>query len=400
MNLLVIGNGFDLAHGLPTRYSDFLDFMVLCIDKYCPNWQNIGWQSEENHYKVEKYAINEILTYLKSNHNLPVEDALNSCDIELLKKGLMIDTSESFIHNQFLRYFICIYAYKKQLSDKFNWIDIEDEIENLLLNIFSIDNLKSSKEFSLSVDVPIIINDEYKFEPFYFIELSDKIRKQKNLPEEKLKTEIFYILFHNLEQFDYLLQFYLRLVQDNFLKNPKSIFNINTGSENAKKIDKILSFNYTNNSKIYINRKSNEKYYPVHFINGNLKAESKIILGIENPNKENTEQFCDNNINLFFKNVQRVLYDMFYKYTHWVDGRIKNLYIIGHSLAFSDKYILLDVIEQSERVTIYYYDEVDRQDKITNLYKLLGDEKFSRYVNNAKSRPYISLKNQDEIKLD
>lgn len=26
MNLLVIGNGFDLAHGLPTEYRDYLNF--------------------------------------------------------------------------------------------------------------------------------------------------------------------------------------------------------------------------------------------------------------------------------------------------------------------------------------------------------------------------------------
>ena len=26
MNILVIGNGFDLAHGLPTSYKDFLEF--------------------------------------------------------------------------------------------------------------------------------------------------------------------------------------------------------------------------------------------------------------------------------------------------------------------------------------------------------------------------------------
>ena len=26
MNILVIGNGFDLAHGLPTGYPDFLEF--------------------------------------------------------------------------------------------------------------------------------------------------------------------------------------------------------------------------------------------------------------------------------------------------------------------------------------------------------------------------------------
>lgn len=27
MNLLIIGNGFDLAHKLPTTYSDVLDFL-------------------------------------------------------------------------------------------------------------------------------------------------------------------------------------------------------------------------------------------------------------------------------------------------------------------------------------------------------------------------------------
>lgn len=34
MNTLVVGNGFDLAHGLPTRYSDFLDYVTLYIMKY------------------------------------------------------------------------------------------------------------------------------------------------------------------------------------------------------------------------------------------------------------------------------------------------------------------------------------------------------------------------------
>ena len=27
MNIIIIGNGFDLAHGLPTKYNDFLKFI-------------------------------------------------------------------------------------------------------------------------------------------------------------------------------------------------------------------------------------------------------------------------------------------------------------------------------------------------------------------------------------
>ena len=31
MNILIIGNGFDLAHGLPTKYTDFLVFCKMIL---------------------------------------------------------------------------------------------------------------------------------------------------------------------------------------------------------------------------------------------------------------------------------------------------------------------------------------------------------------------------------
>ena len=34
MNLLIVGNGFDLAHGLPTSYTDFLKFVNEANDYY------------------------------------------------------------------------------------------------------------------------------------------------------------------------------------------------------------------------------------------------------------------------------------------------------------------------------------------------------------------------------
>ena len=34
MNILVIGNGFDLEHELPTKYEEFLEFAYLEISKY------------------------------------------------------------------------------------------------------------------------------------------------------------------------------------------------------------------------------------------------------------------------------------------------------------------------------------------------------------------------------
>ena len=34
MNILVLGNGFDLALGLPTKYTDFLEFVKI-VTRYC-----------------------------------------------------------------------------------------------------------------------------------------------------------------------------------------------------------------------------------------------------------------------------------------------------------------------------------------------------------------------------
>lgn len=35
MNILIIGNGFDIAHGLPTRYKDFLGIMNRVLRTFC-----------------------------------------------------------------------------------------------------------------------------------------------------------------------------------------------------------------------------------------------------------------------------------------------------------------------------------------------------------------------------
>lgn len=40
MNILVIGNGFDLAHNLPTKYGDFLNFIALLGEEHIKDYTN------------------------------------------------------------------------------------------------------------------------------------------------------------------------------------------------------------------------------------------------------------------------------------------------------------------------------------------------------------------------
>ena len=99
---------------------------------------------------------------------------------------------------------------------------------------------------------------------------------------------------------------------------------------------------------------------------------------MENPSLDKINDFCNDSVNLFFKNVQRILYNYGYIYSTWLyenanspdrtvlfNGDVingVNVYIIGHSLAISDKYILTDIIMNADRVNIYYYNEQDKQD--------------------------------------
>ena len=47
MNILVIGNGFDLAHGLPTSYKEFLKFVLESADM-CSRFQKNGLGDKES----------------------------------------------------------------------------------------------------------------------------------------------------------------------------------------------------------------------------------------------------------------------------------------------------------------------------------------------------------------
>ena len=42
MNVLIIGNGFDLARGLPTGYNDYLDFSKMVKRIYTNDKQKIA----------------------------------------------------------------------------------------------------------------------------------------------------------------------------------------------------------------------------------------------------------------------------------------------------------------------------------------------------------------------
>lgn len=93
MNILLLGNGFDVAHGLPTRYQDFLVFLsnyrsFLEGKAYDPIYKDFFNNYFEDKYKRE----------------------LNSCVVD----------------NKLIDYFLRIYE-DRVAAGKVGWIDFENE---------------------------------------------------------------------------------------------------------------------------------------------------------------------------------------------------------------------------------------------------------------------------------
>jgi hypothetical protein len=126
--LVIIGNGFDLAHGLPTRYKDF-------IDDY---WSSI---KSSEHNEMVKFNFN---TGIKFDSNNNFNDLANN--LIRLEPNAQIRNHEVFIQKQFgapnvdNREQIIIYK-----NDFFkiinyyslnNWVDIENLYYELLKDVF------------------------------------------------------------------------------------------------------------------------------------------------------------------------------------------------------------------------------------------------------------------------
>lgn len=109
MDILIVGNGFDLAHGLKTSYKDFLE--------YC---------EEQNSKRI----------------------------IGLINYGT------SFIDNIWLRHFI---TKKQELGN--TWIDLEQEIYNVIQVVNNIINDMSDG------NINVIFPMEFSFQKIFFISI-------------------------------------------------------------------------------------------------------------------------------------------------------------------------------------------------------------------------------------
>lgn len=417
--ILITGNGFDLYHHLPTKYSEFIQVMMK-IEKI----------EEKVNYFFEDFFkdlnYDEILQRFFKIKNLTFDNN----DILFIKNSL--------INNVWFQYF------KDELSLE-SWIDFESKIEKVI---------KSTITFIKKVRLEILKNPK-QYLPNYFSSIIDNnIEIIKILEKLKLVTlstsdsgkltikiskefltckydyyididedKILSYLKDQLDDFKYIFNYYFDLFINSFLENSKFLEYENY----LKNIDYYFTFNYTDTyKKLYKNLRIKENIFHVHgkcFLEkGNLlplKINS-IVLGFGD-----IDDTLDNKKFYFpfTKYYQKLNNNTDYRFIkEIVDEKNDDswyLYIWGHSLDISDKDYIDEIFEfllkkeynpsYENKCFIIYHDEKSKSNMLLNLLNIRGrndvelcmrnnklkfisadDETLNKYFNLKEKRPVIN----------
>lgn len=359
MNILLLGNGYDLYHNLPTKYINFLHTMKFLKDnlnQYCdaPIGKLFSDMKSSDNCK-DKEISNAYSSYADIYDSIKFEDE----DLEFIKNN---------IDNCWLNYFLSF------LNKDVGWIDFEKEISiviNSFREFFKIS--ERSRTFSYVVKrFDFLFNNN--------MDLREKYKKEFPIGSNKKINDIDkvdLVLFKKLVEFSNLLKIYLKY----FVDKPSEKLAIRNKLKEHPYIefhsDYVINFNYTNTFEI-LNKSINKNVYHIH---GNVNE--NIVLGL-NPDEFDETEKSNNNFIRFKKYYQRTIYRTDLDYLNWLKEQKQDsqdyisLLVMGHSLDVTDKDILEQIFSLANDITILYYNDNTLDSQILNLIKVFGKSEFDK----------------------
>lgn len=299
--ILILGNGFDLAHGLPTKYSHFLNFCqrverIWSFGATTGGQMSAGFKSACIDNWETDAAIKDAIVAAFNNRkikNIPTErmHEVTSGNTELSEIHTLLED------NVWYEYFTELY--KANCMKGENWIDFESEIRFIIKEIdqrsLSLTNLWEdvSKEFYAQSTEPRlkVFKGNLKFDKY-------KQRKQLDANHKITIKDFREKTFEDLEHLTRALELYLAAFVEK-IPISKSIPEISNLSP-----DYVISFNYTDTyQRVY----KKAKVYHIHGkADANHSAEdNNMVLGIDEY-WTGSEQDERTNFTIFKKFAQRI----------------------------------------------------------------------------------------------
>lgn len=385
MNIFLVGNGFDLAHNLPTKYENFLHTIMFLIKNYNKDMVTVGHVFGNSNLHEQDWWISKCYACYGSGWD--------AAELKAEEVERLIARAKE---NMWFSYFSTVF------DQDLGWIDFEKEIATVLsafseffagneARSFVLEHISSNdgvrfviSQFSFfyeSAAVPpaaLALYSNYNVIAKYCMEYP------KGSGEWIMRNDaIVEDLYRALEDFSHLLQEYLRIFVDQPLA---TLLQTNLLQKNPQfaRASKVITFNYSSVC---------EKVYGVEqvmHIHGTIG--SRIVLGV-NPNEDDDVQTVDTTFLQFKKYYQRVLFGTDTTYLNYVQFNEKTrranqnvVTVIGHSLDITDKDVIMEVFDLADEIHILYHNEKAIGNYIKNLVNMYGKDGFDRLRSVKKLR--------------
>ncbi|RRN46961.1 phage abortive infection protein [Streptococcus halitosis] len=371
--ILILGNGFDIAMGRKTKYTNFIYFEKQLFSN--PNEELLEFLKVKN-IRIEKYKDNLYLKFINENKDTLGDNWSNlETMISQLADAIMYFKEKSDL------------LFQIAPANQF-WV-LEDKLVS--------ENNYSSKVFVAR-----------SFISFYKEEGWDSLEREVTL--EKLNSKFI----RQLDLLIELLEIYLSYI-DYLDFEVRGIEARPTALDAVPHLlsSYVLNFNYTNTSS-YLFRTVEER---THFIHGRIDLDrtfnrlNTMVFGIED--KEND---VNSDLIPYQKYYQRVVKETGNKFEEFFRQTIqfpdndfesyitsKNIIVFGHSVDPLDKEIFQKCFELAEkgeylyRFIYTYFDEPAKRSIIKNLAIILGKEKL---IELTGKRNIVFVKSDDKDRMN
>lgn len=387
--IILIGNGFDLAHGLPTSYGNFIDWY----------WEQWKIHLENNN---QTYTESPLLKF----HNRSGENISYFIDRKI-KHLTGRDIGFALMENDYsfsveacpLLEEICTSIETK------GWVDIENIYYNLLVKC-SNDNDVEGLQF---------LNIQFGRLQELLCEYLASIPKENFEDNERIRNIIYspinpndvsvagkqHIIDHANHwteckdmDFEYKMNLYKKALNEtNYYYSKKytrekvrlSEADLYQTPVNYNAIllpDNImaLNFNYTKLASNYI--EEDGECFKINNIHGELDKPDSVIFGYGDDLDENYKKISNLNDNRYLTNFKSIKYlesDRYRKALQFMDAAPYQVFIMGHSCGNSDRTLLNKLFEHKNCVSVKPY-----------FYQMLGSDNYLDIVQNI-SRNFTDM---------
>lgn len=432
--IILIGNGFDRTHGLPTSYESFINSLWQSIYKDIRDKSNSTNFSENDYISVgvrDKFrTLNSLLSVVDSNRTYKeIIQILSNPEFSLNYKNQFLkiicshcqdkgwhgiehdyyqelknferspslhSRAEDF-NNQFskikedLRQYLIDVEKKKEISDDI----IKEEIKRKIFSPFRVNEVSGNLIKKLLEPLANSLNElfqDYDKNPNKNTEQLVTIRLKDTFPHLDFKDPEYCIENDIFSTFDRWRKVSIHQIYYDLGINPKYRKMISSLLFPNEIL--FLDFNYTNTTEQY--RKSDTDIIHIHGELNNPK--NPMIFGYGDEIGEDYKKIEDLEENELLKNVKSIRYqdtNNYQKLMEFIESDYYQVFVMGHSCGNSDRTLLNTLFEHDNCVSIkpfYYIDEKgfdNYSDIVRNISRNFRDKPSMR--NKVVNKTYCEL---------